>query len=136
MEDCIFCKIVRREATGEIFYEDDHVVAFVNLHPVSKGHSLIIPKKHFKDLLETDDEVLSAIISTSKKICQGVMDATGAAGFNLTVNTKAAAGQTVFHTHFHVIPRYDHDGLEMWPHSETEPKTRAEMAEEFKKFIK
>lgn len=135
MDDCIFCKIANKEIPAEIFYEDEHTIAFIDIRPVSKGHSLVIPKKHFIDLLATDTDVLAAMMETVKKVGQGVMAATGATGFNLGVNTKAAAGQVVFHTHFHIIPRYAHDGLKMWPHSEAEPKTRAQMAEEFKKFV-
>lgn len=135
MEDCIFCKIANKEIPADIIHEDEHSVSFLDLRPVNKGHALVIPKKHFNDLLETDDEDLAFLISEVKKIGQAVMSATGATGFNLGVNTRSAAGQVVFHTHFHVIPRYENDGLKMWPHSETTPQTRVEMVAEIKKFI-
>ena len=118
-----------------MIYEDDDVFVFLDIKPVNKGHTLIIPKKHSADLLEIDDETLSKLITKARQIAGQVMAAIGAAGFNLNINTRPAAGQVVFHTHFHIIPRYANDGLKMWPHLEVEPKTRAEMAEELKKFI-
>jgi histidine triad (HIT) family protein len=107
----------------------------LDIRPVSKGHALLIPKKHAADLLDTDDESLGELIVRVKRVAAAIMSATGAAGFNLGVNTKPAAGQVVFHTHFHIIPRFANDGLKMWPHSESEPRTRAQMAEEIKNFI-
>lgn len=134
--DCLFCKIANKEIPADLIYEDEEVVAFLDIRPISKGHALLIPKKHASDLLETDDQTLGAMISRVKKIAASIIEATGAAGFNLGVNTKPAAGQVVFHTHFHIIPRFTNDGLKAWPHSESEPKTRAQMADEIKKFIK
>jgi histidine triad (HIT) family protein len=134
--ECLFCKISRKEIPSEFIYEDGEIFAFLDIRPVSKGHTLLVPKKHSSDLLEADDETLSQMISSVKRLAGAIMAATGAAGFNLGINTKPAAGQVVFHTHFHIIPRYSNDGLKMWPHLESEPKTRAQMAEEIKKFIK
>jgi histidine triad (HIT) family protein len=135
VSDCLFCKIASKEIPADLIYEDDKVVAFLDIKPVNKGHSLIIPKKHSHDLLDADDATLGTMIARVKKIAGAIMAATGAAGFNLGINTKSAAGQVVFHTHFHIIPRFSNDGLKMWPHSESEPKTRKQMAEEIKKFI-
>jgi histidine triad (HIT) family protein len=136
MDDCLFCKIAKKGVPAELIYEDDSVVAFLDIRPVNKGHTLLIPKKHAHDLLDTDDETLGLMIAGVKRLAAAIMAATGAAGFNLGVNTRPAAGQVVFHTHFHIIPRFAGDGLKMWPHSESEPKTRAQVAEEIKKFIK
>ncbi len=136
MEDCIFCKIIRNEIPSDKIYEDEDIFAFLDLRPTSRGHALVVPKIHSKDFLETTDDELSKVIVKVKKIAAAVMDGTGAAGFNLTTNTRAAAGQAVFHLHFHIIPRYQNDGLPMFPHHESEPKTRAELADHIKKFIK
>lgn len=135
MEECIFCKIINKEIPSDIIYETDEVVAFLDVRPITKGHTLVIPKKHSQDLLSADDDVLKALIVGCKKLASAVVTATGAAGFNLSVNTSPAAGQVVFHTHFHIIPRFADDGLKPWPHSESEPKTRADMAAEIKKFL-
>jgi histidine triad (HIT) family protein len=135
MSDCIFCKIASKEIPADIIFEDDKVVAFMDASPVTKGHALLIPKSHSSDLPGTPDEDLASLIIYAKKIAVGVVKAIPAAGFNTSINTGAAAGQTVFHTHFHIIPRFANDGLKSWPHLESEPKTRAEMAAEIKKFL-
>jgi histidine triad (HIT) family protein len=136
MTDCIFCKIVSKEIPADIIYETDEVLAFLDNRPISRGHALVVPKQHFSDMLNTDDRALSVLACSVKKVAQAIMDASGAAGFNLGVNTGKAAGQIVFHTHFHIIPRYSGDGLVSWPHTESEPSTRTQTAEEIKKFIK
>lgn len=134
--DCLFCKIISKEIPADLIYEDDNGIAFLDIRPVNKGHALLVPKKHSQDLLDADDATLALMMSTVKRLAGAIMSATGAAGFNLHVNTKPAAGQVVFHTHFHIIPRFSNDGIKMWPHMESEPKTRAQIAEEIKKFIK
>lgn len=133
--DCIFCKIVNGEIPSDKIFEDDEVVAFLDIRPVNRGHSLVVPKKHFENILATPDEVLSTMIAHTKKIAAGIAKATGADGFNIGINTGVASGQTVFHTHLHIIPRFNNDGLKPWPHEESEPKTRAEMAAAIKKFL-
>lgn len=135
MEDCIFCKIVSKELPSALLYEDDQTIAFLNIRPITKGHALVIPKKHSVNILDTDDEVLSRMVPEIKKIAGAVVKATGAKGFNLGVNNGAVSGQEIFHLHFHIIPRYGNDNLKPWPHSESEPKTREAMAEEIKKFL-
>jgi histidine triad (HIT) family protein len=135
MEDCIFCKIISKEIPSSVIYEDDEVISFLNLHPVSKGHSLVVPKQHSSDFLSTEPAVLAQSVQHVQKIAQAIIKATGAAGFNLTVNNGPAAGQEIFHLHFHIIPRYANDGLKPWPHLDSEPKTRDQMAEEIKKFL-
>ncbi len=133
--DCIFCKISNKEIPSSIIYEDNDVISFLNIKPVGKGHALVVPKKHSDDFISTDEDTLTKLTIATKKVGTAIMKATGAAGFNLGVNNGAAAGQEIFHLHFHIIPRYQGDGLKPWPHLETEPKTRDEMAEEIKKFL-
>jgi histidine triad (HIT) family protein len=123
--DCIFCKIASKEIPADVIYENEDVLAFLDIRPISKGHSLLIPKKHSADMLSAEAEDLSALINNVKEVAAGIIRATGAAGFNLGVNTGEAAGQVVFHTHFHIIPRFSGDGLKHWPHLESQPKTRA-----------
>lgn len=133
--DCIFCKIISKEIPADIIYEDDNILAFVDMHPVTRGHALVVPKNHSQDLISAEDADLSAAMPGLKKVAAAVVKATGAAGFNLHVNTGKVAGQAIFHTHFHIIPRYSNDGLKLWPHSEVEPRTRAQQAQEIKKFL-
>jgi len=115
MTDCIFCKIITGDIPSTKVHEDDQLLVIMNIHPVTPGHLLIIPKQHFADTLEADDNVVSALALATKKIAPAVMTATGAPGFNLIVNTGAAAGQVIFHAHWHIIPRHDDDGLAHWP---------------------
>ncbi|MBR3880531.1 MAG: HIT family protein [Mailhella sp.] len=112
--NCIFCRI----ATGDIpcakIYEDDNVLAFLDLAPVHPGHTLVIPKDHYKDMLEVPAELGTAVFAALQKVAGAVMKATSAQGFNVMQNNGLAAGQTMFHIHWHIIPRFDDDGLEMW----------------------
>ena len=133
--DCIFCKILAGSIPSEKIFEDDEVMAFLDIQPVNKGHTLVIPKTHSPNFLEIDDLVLENMITRVKKVALAVKKATGAAGINVSANTGKAADQTVFHLHFHIIPRFDSDGLQPWPHSESEPKSRKDLAEEIKKHI-
>ena len=114
MTDCLFCKIISGEIPCSEVYENEQVFAFLDIHPINKGHTLIIPKKHSSDMLDDDDDDLKACIHAAKFIGKAVMDAVGAEGFNFSSNIKQAAGQVIFHTHFHVIPRFKGDGFEHW----------------------
>ena len=100
MEDCIFCKIVSGDAPSHKIYEDDDIVAFLDIHPVNPGHTLVIPKDHHKDLAETPPEIASKLIQVVQKIKPAVLGAVDADSFNLGVNVGEKAGQVVFHTHF------------------------------------
>ena len=103
MADCIFCKIIAGEIPSSTIYEDDQVVAFLDISQVTPGHTLVVPKQHFRNLLEMD-----------AGIARKVMKATGAAGMNILNNNEEIAGQTVFHTHVHLAPRYEEtDGLQI-----------------------
>ncbi len=115
MHDCIFCKIIKGEIPSSKLYEDDKVYAFLDIQPVNKGHTLIIPKEHYNDLLETPDETVDAMFRAVKKVAPAVMKGVNADGFNLGMNNKAAAGQVVFHAHLHIVPRFRDDGLKLWP---------------------
>ena len=105
-------------AKGEIpcakVYEDDSVLAFLDLSPVHPGHTLVIPKEHYKDMLHVPCELGTAVFSALKKVGAAVMGATGASGFNVMQNNGLSAGQTMFHIHWHIIPRFDGDGLGAW----------------------
>lgn len=135
MQDCIFCKLIAGEIPSDKIYEDDSVLGFMDIRPVSRGHVLVIPKNHSKDILETDEKDLHKVIVAARKISHAVAKAVGAEGFTISTNRGEAAGQTVFHLHFHIIPRFKGDGLKPWQHQETEPKTRKELAEEIKKHL-
>jgi len=117
MEDCIFCKIIAGKASAEKIYEDESTLAFLDIFPASQGHSLVIPKKHYRALSDMAADDLSATIKTVQKIGKAVAKAMGADGFNIVQSNERAAGQVIFHVHFHVIPRKEGDKLSFsWPH--------------------
>lgn len=112
--DDVFEKIINGELPATRVYEDAHTIAILDINPVNHGHTLIIPKKRFRTILETPDDVLTHLITTAKKVGQALIAGLGAEGFNIHINTERPAGQVIFHTHFHVIPRFRDDGIELW----------------------
>ena len=117
-DECIFCRIIKGEIPSSKIYEDEKVYAFLDIQPVNKGHTLVIPKNHSLDLTDMDDEDVCAVFRTAKKLAPAILKATGATGFNLGMNNKKSAGQLVMHSHLHIIPRFDDDGLKHWPGKE------------------
>lgn len=112
MTDCIFCKIIAGEIPSSKVYEDDKVLAFLDITQVTKGHTLVVPKAHHRNLLAMDAEAASQLFAVVPKIANQLKDKLGASGMNIINNNEEVAGQTVFHTHVHLLPRYDeHDGL-------------------------
>ncbi|KFK31329.1 hypothetical protein AALP_AA6G098100 [Arabis alpina] len=109
--DCVFCKIVRGESPCLKVYEDDICLCIFDTNPLSHGHSLIIPKLHYPTLEETPPSVVAAMCSKVPLISNAIVKATGSDSFNLLVNNGAAAGQVIFHTHIHIIPRKERDCL-------------------------
>lgn len=104
---CIFCKIINKEIPSSIVYEDDDVLAILDLAQTTLGHTLVMPKKHYANILEIPDDELAHLMSIVKMLAKKISDKLGAKGFNLLVNTNEVAGQTVMHLHVHIIPRYD-----------------------------
>ncbi len=114
-KNCIFCKIVKRELPSNIVYEDEKFIAFLDINPVNEGHTLVIPKKHKKNLLEEDEKILEEYLKIVKKLSLAVKKATNAGGINIINNVESTAGQVIFHTHIHIIPRFENDGIKLWP---------------------
>ena len=131
-DDCIFCKIANGEIPSATIYEDDDFRAFLDLNPATRGHALLVPKDHFANLFELDEEHAKKAILLAKKIGTRMKDKLGCDGLNLVQNNGEAAGQTVFHFHMHLIPRYkdDHAGI-LWEPGKTTP----EEMEEIKKLV-
>lgn len=109
MDNCIFCKIANKEIPGKIIYEDDICVAFLDLSQTTNGHTLVIPKKHFKNFLEVDDDTLAHMIKVTKDIANKIVTKLNANGVNILTNANEVAGQTVMHFHLHIILRYDNN---------------------------
>jgi histidine triad (HIT) family protein len=110
MEDCIFCKIINKEIPCHKVYEDEDNLAFLDVTPIAKGHTVIIPKKHVKTLTDISDEKLQSLFLAVKKVQQTLQDKLNPLGFNGGWNNEEVAGQTVPHLHIHVLPRYHGDG--------------------------
>ena len=110
-DDCIFCKIANGEIPSSTLYEDDDFRVFLDLSPASKGHALVVPKEHFDNLYEMPDETASKVLVLAKKMITKMTKALGCDGFNVLQNNNECAGQTVFHFHMHLIPRYNGDNV-------------------------
>lgn len=111
-DDCIFCKIIDGEIPSAKVYEDDHVYAFLDISQVTTGHTLVIPKVHTKDMYEMTPDVASELFARIPKVANAIKKAYNPIGLNILNNNGEFAGQTVFHLHLHLIPRYDeNDGF-------------------------
>lgn len=113
MSDCIFCKIINKEIPGKIVYEDDVCMAFLDLSQATYGHTLVIPKKHYANILEVDDETLAHVMKVVKNLANQIVEKLDAKGVNVLTNTNEVAGQTVHHFHVHILPRYDEKELKI-----------------------
>ncbi len=105
-DDCIFCKIAAGEIPSRKIYEDSDLIAIMDLNPTSKGHSLIIPKDHCTNIYDIDEDIAAKVMKTAKKLATKMTVALNCDGFNLLQNNGETAGQTMFHFHMHLIPRY------------------------------
>jgi histidine triad (HIT) family protein len=111
--DCIFCKIIAGELPSQIIDQDERTVAFMDINPATRGHLLVVPRRHTRDLLEIDQQDLQATVLAAQRLAHRVHDRLGADGVNLLNARGPAAWQTVFHFHMHVIPRYSGDSLRL-----------------------
>ena len=127
MENCIFCKIVKGEIHSYKIYENNKAIAFLDLNPLAKGHALVIPKKHYKNIFEVDTESLQGIALAIKEVANLQSKKLGLDGLNIFQANKAIAGQTIFHLHFHLVPRYEGDSINAWPTSDYAGKNPKEV---------
>ena len=132
METCIFCKIIAGEIPCHKAFEDEHVLAFLDIHPCNPGHTLVVPKEHCETLLHTPAHVAAAMMAVVQTVAPRAIAAVGAHGFNLGVNTGPASGQVIMHTHAHIIPRFEGDGLVHWPEKEMSEEALKIVAEKIR----
>ena len=131
--DCIFCKIVAGELPSQIIDEDERTIAFMDISPATRGHALVIPRAHSRDLLEIGPEDLAATIAGAQRIARRASERLGTDGVNLLNSCGRAAWQTVFHFHIHVIPRYAEDPLRLpWTPAEGDMDEIAAVAAELR----
>ncbi len=107
--DCIFCDIANKKEDAEILFENEHVISFLDIRPVNFGHTLVIPKIHYENFLSVPQNQLNELIDITQYLSKYIKQGLNADGFNIIVNNGAAAGQTIYHFHFHIIPRLEKD---------------------------
>ena len=131
--DCIFCKIVAGELPAQIIDQDERTIAFMDIAPGTRGHALVIPRRHARDLWEIEPEELDAVARAAQRLAGRVRERLGADGVNLINSCGSAAWQTVFHFHMHVIPRYEGDPLKLpWQPTPGDPDEIAAAAEQLR----
>ncbi|MCL4509650.1 MAG: HIT domain-containing protein [Bacteroidetes bacterium] len=137
-DSCPFCKIIRGDAHAQILYESSDSVVFLDINPINFGHALVVSREHYKDFSELPDKVLIDIAESLKIVAKAIIDSVHPAGFNIFNNNGLAAGQSVFHFHFHIAPRYDGDGLKVRPQLKVyeSPEHMAEYAKNIRDKIK
>jgi histidine triad (HIT) family protein len=128
--DCLFCGIVAGDVPAQIVDSDEHTVAFMDINPATRGHALVVPRNHAADLFEISDEDLERTTVSARRLARRMKDVLSPDGFNVLNSCGAAAWQTVFHFHLHVVPRYEDDPLELpWVPQEGDPDEIASLAE-------
>jgi len=134
--DCIFCKIVKGDIPSAKIYEDDKVIAFLDIAPANKGHALVIPKEHYETLLELPDDLRSHMMAIVKNIARAQSSSLGNKGFNVLINNHKEAGQLVPHVHFHIIPRFGREKMCLnWKPTKYKDKEINDFADKIKKFL-
>ena len=113
--DCVFCKLIRNEIPRAHLYEDANTLAFLDIAPNSAGHTLVVPKRHVRNVFDIDQATFGEVMETVRKLAPIIRDAVGAKGVHITSNHEPEAGQEVFHLHMHIIPRHDRSEFEFWP---------------------
>lgn len=131
--DCIFCKIANGEIPSSTIYEDDMFRVILDLSPATKGHALIIPKNHMADIFEMDESTAGKVFVLASRIAKAMKEALHCDGLNIVQNNGEIAGQTVFHFHMHIIPRYEGDNQNInWIPGTSEADERDAVAEQIK----
>lgn len=137
MDDCIFCKIIKGEIPSYKLYEDDQTLAFLDAFPGTKGHSLVIPKAHYTDILDTPADVYANLIKVASKLAKSLKEALNYDGINIMQHSGASAGQTVFHIHVHLFPRWEGDkALGGWTPQKAEAANQEALLKEILPFVK
>lgn len=135
-ESCIFCKIANGRIPASTVYEDDEFRVILDLGPASRGHALILPKNHFRDVCELDEKTAAKILPLGARIGGAMKESLGCTGFNLVQNNGGAAGQTVFHFHMHVIPRYEGGpAIVSWTPGQAAPEELDQTAKMIKEYL-
>ena len=135
MEECLFCKIVKGELPSSKIYEDEDTLAFLDLFPVNKGHSLVIPKEHYETIFDVPANILAKVSSVMKNVADAVKNGVNADGISIAQSNGKDAGQVIPHIHFHIMPRFKDDGLKLWPQGKYEEGEMDKFKEDISKFL-
>jgi len=132
--NCIFCKIAKKQIPTDILYENNKTIAFLDINPVNKGHTLVIPKEHYETIIDIPEDLLIEVIKTTKKISIALSKISD--GITIAQNNKKSGGQEIPHLHFHIIPRYKNDGLKYnWPTKKYKEGETQQLVEKIKNLL-
>lgn len=132
-DNCIFCKIAAGEIPSATIYEDEDFRVIMDIEPASKGHALILPKEHYANLYELPEDLAAKVLIVAKKVITKMKDIVGCDGYNVLQNNGEVAGQTVFHYHMHLIPRYKEDDVTIgWKHDKLTEEIKADVLSKMK----
>ncbi len=135
MNDCLFCKFASKAIPCDIIYEDEHTLAFLDIHPLNEGHTLVIPKTHAENVLDIPSENFAHVMNTVHRLAPIIKTVTSAEGINIHSNHGKVAGQAVFHLHMHIIPRHSGDGYQHWHRNESTPTHLKETKERILRLL-
>lgn len=136
-DNCIFCKLANGDIPTNTLYEDDMFRVIFDMSPATKGHALIIPKEHYRNIYDIDSELAGKVFPLAAKMAKVMTDTFNADGFNVIQNNEEVAGQSVFHFHMHLIPRYKGDkALKLWTPGESDQKELEKMAQDIQENMK
>ncbi|MEK7094620.1 MAG: HIT family protein [Patescibacteria group bacterium] len=134
--NCLFCGIIEKRVPADIVFENETVVAFMDIHPTRPGHLLVVPKTHAKNVFDASWEALEPMFQFATKIAGALVKAVSADGVNFIMNNGSASGQMIFHSHLHLVPRFADDGLRHWPAMERTKEDIASDAEKIREELK
>lgn len=130
--DCIFCKIIKGDLPSYKVYEDENVLAFLDIRPVNAGHTLVVPKNHSENIFDIAAKDWAAVAEAVRKLAIAIEKGVGADGVNIAMNNREHAGQVVHHPHVHIIPRFKGDGLKLMPQREYKEREAESSAEKIR----
>ena len=112
--DCLFCKVIKGDLPSYKIYEDEFTFAFLDIHPINRGHTLVVPKEHYANMFDAPAETFAHVMKTVHLLAPKIKQSVGSEGINIGINNDKAAGQIVYHLHVHIIPRWGDDGHAQW----------------------
>ncbi len=133
--ECVFCKVIGGDLPSHTLYQDDQLIAILDISPINPGHTLLVPKAHTVNVMEMTPEDTGAVFAAARRLAPAILKSVGAESFNLSTNVGRAAGQVVFHTHIHLIPRHPADGYEPWTRNDKYHQDLGSVAEKIREQL-